>query len=69
MPLMVAEMARLSSVGVAFACGALAADEFDLEEAHRVDVGVAQADGALEDGVGLEEASAVAVIVEDHAAG
>ena len=36
---------------------ALAADEFDLDERHGVDVGVAQADGAVEDRVGLEQAT------------
>ena len=57
MPLMVAVMARSSSAwGVAGGGGgALAAEEFDLDEGHGVDVGVAQADGVLEDGVGLEQ--------------
>src|SRR5260370_10390529 len=48
--------------------GAFAADEFDLEEAHGVDIGVAEADGGLEDGVGLEERFLLRDL-EDHAVG
>ena len=47
MPLMVPAMARLTA-GVSSA-GALAAEEVDLDEAHGVDVGIAQADGVGED--------------------
>src|SRR4051812_3737731 len=48
--------------------GALAAEKFNLDEGHRVDVGVAEADGALEDGVGLEQRG-LAGDGEDHAPG
>ncbi len=77
MPLMVAVMARLrscisSGVGSGVRAGrlggALAAEEFDLDQRHGVDVGVAQADGALEDRVGLEQRG-LAGDGEDHAAG
>src|SRR5271156_1796461 len=55
--------------GFAFGDGfALATDEFDLDQAHGVDVGVAQADGALEDWVGLKQAF-LAGDLEDHALG
>src|SRR5580698_5571220 len=60
---------ELVRVGFAFFQGrALAADEFDLQEAHGVDVGVAQADGALQDWVGLEEGFLLGDL-EDHAVG
>ena len=66
MPLMVAVMARLRSGGC-FA-SAFAAEELDLDEREGVDVGVAEADGLREDGVGLEEL-ALAGDEEEHAAG
>src|SRR5271170_6405874 len=55
--------------GVGFAVGgggALAADEFDLDQAHGVDVGVAQPDGVVEDSVGFEERFLLRDL-EDHA--
>lgn len=48
--------------------GTFAADEFDLDEGHGVDVGIAEADGALEDGVLLEERGLLGDL-EDHAVG
>ena len=48
--------------------GALAADQLDLDERHGIDVGVAQADGIAEDGVGLEQRGLLGD-GEDHAAG
>src|SRR6185437_4411285 len=48
--------------------GAFAAEEFDLDERHGVDVGVAQADGALEDLVGFEKRG-LAEDGEDHTRG
>ncbi len=71
MPLMVAVMARSSSGEACWPVrqgGALAAEEFDLDERHGVDVGVAQADGVLEDLVGFEQRG-LAEDGEDHAPG
>ena len=60
MPLMVAEMARLSSGSSgrpALVASRLRRISSTWMRRHRIDVGVAQADGALEDRVGFEEAA------------
>ena len=49
--------------------GAFAAEEFDLDERHGVDVGVAQADGVLEDAVGLERPGATGSTTSRPSAG
>ena len=54
-------------VGGVFA-PSFAAEEFDLDEGEGVDVGVAEADGLGEDGVGFEEFR-LAGDEEEHAAG
>ncbi len=47
---------ELRRVGFAVCrCRALAADEFDLDERHGIDVRIAQADGAVEHRVGFEQ--------------
>ncbi len=71
MPLMVAEMARLSSgeSGSPLAAAVrLRRISSTWMRRHGVDVGVAQADGALEDRVGLEQRSLLRDR-EDHAVG
>jgi len=60
----------LAVIGICIVfCGdTFAADQFDLNEAHRIDVWISQADGACKDGVRLHE-FCLSGDGEDHALG